>query len=172
MLCQQAGERHTGPYCSDSYWEGKKLIPVMGSSGPGCRKPLLTRVQSMAGQSQASQGTAQPRFYCICLNRIPRAGEFSPQHRKYPRHRRLHLILNCSLFFLLLFKLFGFKLSMVKVNLRLNFPGSGIKMKGKHCLAPALTEKVSSPVPWCTALLLSHRGASDHSQKLNKPQAC
>lgn len=99
LLCQQAGERHTGPYCSDSYWEGKKLIPVMGSSGPGCRKPLLTRVQSMAGQSQASQGTAQPRFYCICLNRIPRAGEFSPQHRKYPRHRRLHLILNCSFIF-------------------------------------------------------------------------
>lgn len=98
-LCQQVGEGHTGPYCSDSYWEGKKLIPVVASSGPGCRKPLLTRVQSMAGPSQASQGTAQPRFYCICLNRIPRAGEFSPQHRKYPRHRRLHLILNCSFIF-------------------------------------------------------------------------
>lgn len=53
----------------------------------------------MADKSQTSQVTAQSRFYCICLNRIPRAGELSPQHRKYPRHRSLHLILNCSLVF-------------------------------------------------------------------------
>lgn len=62
-LCQQAGERHKCPYCNNSYWKGENIIPVVGSSGPGCRKPLLTRVQSMAGQSQGSQVTIKILLY-------------------------------------------------------------------------------------------------------------
>lgn len=125
-LSQQAGGRHKGAYYNGSYWEGENTIPVVGSSGPGYRKSLLTRAQPMAGWSQTSRVTAQSRFYCICLNRILRAGELSPQHRKYnTRHRTLHLILNCLFFFYLCLNFFWFKLSMIKVNLRLNFPGSG-----------------------------------------------
>lgn len=140
---QQSGGRSRCVYHNDSCWEGKISIPV-------------ARQEAMADRSWASQVTVQPGFHCTRLSRVPRGGEQSLQYgRSHPR--KLHLVINCLCFVLFgcffkkpMLKLLRLKLSMLQVNLGLNFPGSGNKEE-KYCLAPALIETACLPVPWCKA---------------------
>lgn len=123
--------------------------------GPGCGKPLLTEGTACGVQESGKLGHCpamillySPKLGPQSRTALPTTWEISSKAEKATPSYKLPP----PPFFLTSFKLLRLKLSMLWVNLGLNFPGSGNKKEEKYCLVPALTEKAWSPASWCKAL--------------------